>query len=161
MNRTTPSVKDYMTPVPHSITPEDSIVAARALMRRYSVRHLIVMKNGKLVGLVSDRDLLSASEFAGSRKRIPVEEVMTARPYTARFDAPLGQVARKMSQLKIGSAVIVEGSNVVGVLTTIDALRALADVLQGRIGNVARELMALRPKRGRTRPLVHPPRSRG
>jgi acetoin utilization protein AcuB len=126
-----------MTPVPHSIAPEDSVVAARALMRRHSVRHLIVMKNGKLAGLVSDRDLLAASELAGSRKRIPVAEVMAAVPYTARFDAPLGQVARKMSQLKIGSAVVVEGTNVVGVLTTVDALRALADALQGRIGNVA------------------------
>jgi acetoin utilization protein AcuB len=159
MNRMTPSVKDYMTPVPHSITPEDSVVAARALMRRHSVRHLIVMKNGKLAGLVSERDLLSASEFAGSRKRIRVAEVMAARPYTARFDEPLGQVARKMSQLKIGSAVIVEGTNVVGVLTTVDALRALADALQGRIGSVAQEAMAVRPGRGRTRPLAHPARS--
>jgi acetoin utilization protein AcuB len=143
-----------MTPLPHAITPNETVVAAHTLMQRYSVRHLPVMQDGQLVGLVSDRDLLLGAQLAAPRKRIPIEEVMTAAPYSARADAPLAQVARTMSQRKLGSAVVVDGPRVVGILTTVDALRALADVLQGRSSRAERGSIETRPRRGRTRPLA-------
>jgi acetoin utilization protein AcuB len=150
MNRVMPSTKDYMTPVPHSIAPDDSVKAARELMRRRGVRHLPVMKNGKLVGLVSERDLLMAAELAEPRKRVEVREVMAADPYAVRAEAP--------SRRRLGSAVVLDGKRVVGVLTTVDALRALADVLQGRFARTEQELLAVRPPRGRTRRLANPRR---
>lgn len=80
---------------------------------------------------------------------------MTAPPCAARADAPLAQVARTMSQKKLGSAVVFDGTHIVGILTTVDALRALADVLQGRFARIEEELVAARAPRGRTRPLAH------
>lgn len=158
MNRVMPTTKDYMTPLPHPIAPDASVTSARALMRRRSIRHLPVMENDKLVGLVSERDLLLAKELAGARKRVAVEDVMAREPYVARADASLAQVARTMSRRKLGSAVIMDGKHVIGVLTTVDALRALADVLQGRSARIEQELIAARPPRGRTRRLTNPRR---
>jgi acetoin utilization protein AcuB len=58
-----------------------------------------------------------------------VEDVMTPHPYTVTPGAPLDEVASAMSRRKIGSAVVVEGGRVVGVFTTVDALRLLSALL--------------------------------
>jgi acetoin utilization protein AcuB len=60
---------------------------------------------------------------------VRVEEAMTENPYTIAPDADLSEVAAHMAEQKLGSAVVVENNRVTGVLSSVDALRALADAL--------------------------------
>jgi acetoin utilization protein AcuB len=122
------TIAQYMTAGPHTIGREQSIVAAKQLMRQSQVRHLPVLHGGKLVGLVSERELEVIEALPGSRQ-LSVEDAMVADVYTTSSDARLENVAADMARLKVGSAVVVDGDDVVGVFTAVDGLRALADAL--------------------------------
>lgn len=154
-----PTVEDYMTASPQSIASHEGLTAARNMMQRYRVRHLAVMSDGKLVGIISERDLIAAQEHAGARSTaLTVGDVMTDKPYSVRLNAPLNQVARTMAERRCGSAIVLDGRSVVGILTTVDALNALADALEGRGTRAALEGVTRKPPRGRTRPAARQPR---
>jgi acetoin utilization protein AcuB len=87
-----------------------------------------VLHGGKLVGVISERELGVIAALPGS-KSLSVEDAMVPDVYTISEDAPLETVAGDMARLRVGSAVVLKGEDVVGVFTAVDALRALADVL--------------------------------
>ena len=118
----------YMSSGPHTIGREQSLAAAKQLMHKTHVRHLPVLHGGKLVGVISERELDMIGALPGS-KQLSVEDAMVPDVYTIPEDAPLHRVAAEMAQLKVGSAVVVKGDDVVGVFTAVDGLRALADLL--------------------------------
>ncbi|HXU06661.1 MAG TPA: CBS domain-containing protein [Polyangia bacterium] len=122
-------VGKYMTPGPHTIGREQSLEAAKQLMHRTHVRHLPVLHGGKLVGLVSERDLDVVGALPGSRQ-LAVEDAMVPDVYVISEDASLAKVAADMARLKVGSAVVLKGEQVVGVFTAVDGLRALAELLR-------------------------------
>lgn len=124
----TPIAK-YMSAGPHTIGREQSLAAAKELMNRSHVRHLPVLHGGKLVGVISERELAVIEALPGS-KSLSVEDAMVPDVYTIAEDASLETVAADMARLKLGSAVVVKGDDVVGVFTAVDGLRALADVLR-------------------------------
>ena len=125
-------VSRYMTPHPHSIGRGQTLATAHEVMRKFGVRHLPVLEGGQIVGLVSLRDLHLIETLPDvDQAKLSVEEAMTPDPLTVTPDAPLGKLAREMAGHKYGAAVVVEGPRVVGVFTTVDALRALADALGG------------------------------
>src|SRR5262249_49738409 len=129
MARTTPPVVDYMTAAPEVIAPHEPLATATRLMRDLRIRHLPVVDDGKLVWIVSERDIKLAAELPGiDVDTLPIEQLMTRKPYAVRSETPLNVAARAMASRKIGSAVVVEGKSVVGVLTTTDALGALVDL---------------------------------
>jgi acetoin utilization protein AcuB len=124
------SVRQYMTEAPHTVGAEQTLAAAHELMRKYQVRHLPVLHGGKLVGLLSVRDLHLVETLPDvDPNQVLVEEAMSGEPFTVRPDADLAEVAAEMAEQKLGSAVVTDGTKVIGVLTTVDALRALADAL--------------------------------
>lgn len=128
-----PTVERFMSPAPVTIAPERTLAEAHRVMRERAIRHLPVVDGGRLVGLLSQRDLylletLSSVDPAAET----VGEAMSADPYFVTPDAPLAAVAEAMAERRIGSAVVVERGAVVGLFTTVDALRALAAVLQRR-----------------------------
>jgi len=123
------SVSAYMTPGPHTIGREQSLAAAKQLMHTTHVRHLPVLHGGQLVGVVSERDLDVVGALPGSRQ-LSVEDAMVPDVYTISEDAPLASVAADMARLKVGSAVVLKGNDVVGVFTAVDGLRALAELLR-------------------------------
>ena len=125
------AIAKYMTATPHTIGREQSLVAAKELMHKNHVRHLPVLHGGKLVGVVSERELDVISALPGS-KQLSVEDAMVPDVYTIADDAQLETVAADMARLKIGSAVVLKDGDVVGVFTAVDGLRALADVLTSR-----------------------------
>lgn len=133
MTTKNPTVADYMTRSPHSIGFDQTLVQAHKLMREHDIRHLPVLRGGRLVGILSERDLafVEALRDVNSAK-VTVEEAMTPLPYTIAPDASLGAVAREMADHRYGSAVVMREGHVVGVFTTTDALRALADALGGK-----------------------------
>ena len=125
------AIAKYMTAGPHTIGREQSLTAAKQLMHKNHVRHLPVLHAGELVGVVSEREVDVISALPGS-KQLSVEDAMVPDVYAISEDAPLETVAAEMARLKIGSAVVLKGADVVGVFTAVDGLRALADVLRSR-----------------------------
>jgi acetoin utilization protein AcuB len=122
-----------MTPSPHTIGRQQPLTVARALMHQHRIRHLPVLDGGQLVGVLSERDLGVVESLPGTdAARITVEDAMTGGTYVVTPDAPLGAVAEDMAQMKLGSAVVMEGGRVAGVFTSVDALSALASLLQTR-----------------------------
>lgn len=120
-----------MTAGPHTIGREQSLIAAKQLMDKNHVRHLPVLHAGKLVGVVSERELDVITALPGS-KQFSVEDAMVPDVYAIAEDAQLEMVAAEMARLKIGSAVVLKDGDVVGVFSAVDGLRALADVLRSR-----------------------------
>ena len=124
------TVADRMTRTPHLIGIEQTMAAAHKLMRSNGIRHLPVMHGGKLVGIVSQRDLnLVQSLEDVDPEEIRVEEAMTQDVYAVPPKTPLKEVVNEMSERKLGSAIVVDGQQIVGVFTTIDALDTLVGIL--------------------------------
>ena len=123
MDKTAP-ISDFMTPMPHTVGSEQTITFAQSLMDKYSVRHLPVLHGGELYGVVSDRDL---GMIAGLNEVNPdettVEEAMTQEAYTVSRETPLFDVLQDMLEHKHGSAIVIEGTKIIGILTTYDALQ--------------------------------------
>jgi acetoin utilization protein AcuB len=125
-----PNVRQYMTPSPCTIGPSRSLALARTIMLEHEVRHLPVLDGGAIVGVLSERDLFLVESLPGvSPSSVRVDEAMVANPYTVSPDTPVADAAETMIERKIGSALVVDDSHVIGVFTTIDALRALSDLL--------------------------------
>lgn len=102
-------------------------------MGKYELRHLPVAVDGKLIGVVSDRDLNLVQTLAyAPPDAITVEDAMTPDPYAPTPDTPLVEVVRVMVDRKIGSAVVVDAGEIVGIFTATDAMRALIDALGGK-----------------------------
>jgi acetoin utilization protein AcuB len=123
------TVQNFMTLGAVVIGSDGTLAEAHAVMRARGIRHLPVVDGGRLVGVVSQRDLYLLETLRGvDREAERVREAMTPDPFTAAPDAPLDEVAARMAEHKYGSAVVVDRGSVIGVFTTIDALRALAAI---------------------------------
>ena len=123
------TIRDYMTKGAHSIGPKQTLAVAHRIMRENHIRHLPVLDAGKLVGVVSDRDLHLVETLDDvDPETVPVEDAMTEQPYSCGPDAHLDTVARIMADHKYGCAVVLYKGKLLGVFTTTDALRALADL---------------------------------
>ena len=134
MSKGIPHIEKHMTASPHSIGQEQFLVQAHKLMHDHHVRHLPVLHAGKLVGILSERDLHLVETLKDvSPEKVTVEEAMTPSVYTVSPKAPLDEVVREMAAHKYGSAVVEDNGKVVGVFTTIDAMRAFAELLETRL----------------------------
>lgn len=121
------TIAEFMTPSPHTVGATTTLAVARAQMDRHEIRHLPVLEAGRLVGILTSRDLTLLENLPGvDEKEVRVEEAMTPDPFSVPPDATITEVARTMAERKYGAVVVVERGRVVGVFTTIDALRALA-----------------------------------
>ncbi|MDI1442733.1 CBS domain-containing protein [Polyangium sp. 6x1] len=124
------TVSDYMTRSPHAIGFDQTLVQAHKLMREHDIRHLPVLRGGRLVGILSERDLAFVEALPDvDPQKLRVEEAMTPLPFTVAPSTLLAGVAREMAEHRYGAAVVMQDGHVTGVFTTTDALRALADAL--------------------------------
>lgn len=126
-----PSVSRYMTAQPWTIERTASLRDAEQLMRDHQIRHLPVVDDGQLVGVVTERDLKALTARPGiDASAARVTEVMIERPFIVTSDAALDEVATIMSEQKYGSVIVMGHDGVEGIFTAVDACRVLAEVLQ-------------------------------
>lgn len=134
MSKSIPTIQRYMTSDPITIEPTATLAQASSLMKSRSVRHLPVLENGHLVGIVTERDLALAERLTGvDPTSESVSSAMTSSVLTVAPDSPLDQVALEMAADKCGSVVVTQNQKVVGVVTTVDICRALGELLQTRL----------------------------
>ena len=128
------SIRDLMTPAPISVSPSIPVDEARALMQQQRIRHLPVLENGQLVGIVSDRDIrlvlpspatsLSVYEIGYLLTRLTVGEIMTYFPVTIGADRLVAEAVKRMLAYKIGALPVVEKGKLIGILTRTNLLQA-------------------------------------
>jgi acetoin utilization protein AcuB len=118
-------------------TPETTLAEALALSQHYQIRHLPVLENGRLAGLVSDRDMRLAEPAPGSMSTEQrdtylagktIGEIMTRNVETTTPGMPIEEAARQLFQQHIGCLPVMEGDNIVGIITTLDLLRGMVEI---------------------------------
>jgi len=129
-----PQVQKFMTYVPKSIGFDQTIAQASEFMRKLRLRHLPVLKGGKLVGILTDRDINLVMSFKDvDPEKMTVEEAYTPEPYFTSPNAPLNEVVAHMAEHKYGCAIIVDNDKLVGIFTEVDAYKALSELLETRL----------------------------
>lgn len=134
-------VGEYMTRDLITVQGDTSMKEAMLLLRTHHIRHLPVVNGKVLVGLVSDRDIRRASPslLSGIDKNAyeqllentPVGRIMTREPFTVTETTPLVDAVSVLVEKKIGSLPVVDGNEIVGIFTDIDALEILLSTLKG------------------------------
>jgi acetoin utilization protein AcuB len=115
-----------MTPKPITVAPQDSLAKAKALMDSGNFRHLLVLEDGRLIGILSDRDMRLHSGYLDSTR---VDAVMTSDPVTIEPTTTVEEATRLMLRLKISAVPVVDfDRKPVGILSTSDILWAFLDV---------------------------------
>lgn len=136
MTKSIPHIKKYMTTDVQTIGDEQPMSVAHRMMREQRIRHLPVLHQGKVVGIVTDRDLRLVETLRDvDPTKIAVSEAMTQEPYLVSPDAALDEVVSTMAAKKYGSAVVTDHGHVVGIFTTVDACSAFADLLSTRLAH--------------------------
>jgi acetoin utilization protein AcuB len=121
-------VRDIMTRDVVTVTPDTTLAEARRLLDHHRIRHLPVIVAGRLGGMVSDRDLRSAS--GRHTDASPVGPIMTPYPVTVTPATRVEEAARLMLERRIGGLPVVDGTSLAGIVTGDDLLRALAGVIE-------------------------------
>lgn len=129
-------VREWMTTDVVTASPALPIAEAHDLMRSRGIRHLPVVDRGRLVGILSDRDVraampspvttLAVGEARYLLNRLRVEEVMSRPVITIRPDAPITEAVSVLLGRRIGALPVVDGTRLAGIVTETDLLRAFA-----------------------------------
>jgi acetoin utilization protein AcuB len=122
-----------MTPAPYTIGPEQSLTDAHALMRGQRIRHLPVLRKGKVIGIVTQRDLMLIETLPDvNPAEVPVEDAMSREVFVVSPRTPIAKVATEMADRRLGSAVVLDRDLVVGVFTVTDACQVLAKLFSAK-----------------------------
>jgi acetoin utilization protein AcuB len=134
-------VKNHMTRDPVAASPDHTLATALRLTREHRVRHLPVVAGGKLVGIISDRDIRLAmpSPIAvdeGDRQdfldRTSVAQVMTREVISAGAADTVEDAAKTLYRHRIGAVPVVDADDrLLGILTETDVLHAFVEILGG------------------------------
>ncbi len=136
-------VRDRMTTRPITIRPDTPVAEALSFMRQNNIRRLPVLdKKGRMVGIVTEQDLLHASpspatslsiyEIGYLLSKLKVEEIMTRDVITISADAPIEEAARVMADNKIAGLPVMEGKDLVGIITETDLFKTFLEMLGAR-----------------------------
>ena len=133
-------VKDYMSPTPETLTPQNHLLDADLRIRRGAFRHLPVVNDGRLVGLLSERDVRrhgasilysTPEEYNKTFEQTLVETVMTRDVTTIGPEAALAEAAYLLHSRRLGCLPVMDGEQLVGIITRADLLRFANEALSG------------------------------
>jgi CBS domain-containing protein len=117
-------VRDLMTAEPASCVPEDVLAQAATLMRQEDCGSIPVVRDGALVGIVTDRDIVVRGIAGGKDpKTTPVSEVMSADPITIGPDAEAAEAAKVMAERQVRRLPVVEDGRLIGIVVTAQLAR--------------------------------------
>jgi len=128
-------IESVMTRNPITVSGNTLLNEAQAIMISRGLRHLPVIEDDKVVGVVSDRDILLAQlahEGLDNRNALRVSDISTLSVFAVTPQSPLADVVEEMARQHIGSALVMEGDALVGIFTATDACRQLARVLRSK-----------------------------
>ncbi|HLF74435.1 MAG TPA: CBS domain-containing protein [Anaerolineales bacterium] len=125
-----------------SVSPDTPINEALAMFKKEHIRRAPVMKDAKLVGIVSERDLLNASPSSVTTlsiwemhyliSKVTVKQVMSKKVITVSKDTPIEEAARIMADNKIGGLPVVDSGKVVGIITETDLFKIFLELMGAR-----------------------------
>lgn len=134
-------VRDHMSPDPIVVAPGDTLRKARQLIKDHGLRRFPVIEDGRLVGMVTDRDVRQAdisSAVVQERRyvdyildRIQVGGIMTSNPITVAPGTSIREAADLILENKIGGLPVVHDGRLVGIITETDLIKALIAMLDG------------------------------
>lgn len=134
--KTVPSVRKFMTTSPHTIGADQPLTKAEKMMSSHRIRHLPVLDGGKLVGILSDRDVRLVESFRDvDPETVTVEEAYSPDPYITTPEASLADVCAEMVAHKYGCVLVCDNHKLVGIFTWVDALKAFDELLTTRLKN--------------------------
>lgn len=132
-------VRDYMTAEPRTLEVGHSLLDAALMLRRANLRHIPIVDAGRLVGLLSDRDVarlapslltpLHQDEYNRVFEDTPVGKIMTRNPISTTPDAPLAEAVDLLYTNRLGCLPVLEEGKIIGIITVSDMLRALHDLI--------------------------------
>ena len=120
-------VKNWMAKDVISISPQASIAEAIELMHRHSIRHLPVIKNNSMLGLVTESNLRQYF-FPSMVHKLSISDVMIVNPITVDPNASIDSAAQLIYQYKIGGLPVLEKRRLIGILTITDILAAFIEL---------------------------------
>jgi predicted transcriptional regulator len=123
-----PQVKAVMTPFPYWVDIDDALSRALAMMAEHAIRHLPVVEGGRLVSVLSEKDLPGASE---DREKLRVRDVCHGgEAYVVGLSEPLDRVLFHMAEHGLDSALVVKDSKLAGIFTVSDACQHFGKLLR-------------------------------
>ncbi len=135
-------VGDRMSKPVITVPPDMPIIEALNSMKKDHIRRAPVVQNGKLIGIVSDKDLLNASPSQATSlsvwelnyllSKITVKDVMTKKVLTIQETTPIEEAARILADNKIGGMPVMRGDEVVGMITETDLFKMLLELMGAR-----------------------------
>lgn len=128
-----PPVKAVMTPFPHPVGVDEPITTVQRVMAERRIRHLPVMERGKLVGVISARDIKQVIGPAGeppSGQELLVRDLCIFDAYVVDLNEPLANVLLEMASRDVDSALVVKDKRLAGIFTVADACRAFGECLR-------------------------------
>lgn len=128
------NVRAIMTPHPHTLAADASLGDAVELMAGYGIRHLPIVEDGDVVGIVSERDVKMA--LGPDAMHLDLEAIdprqadgsvswfMTEGVLTIEADAPVSEACERLLATKVGALAVTDGGALVGILSVLDVIRA-------------------------------------
>jgi len=130
------TVRKWMSPDPVSVSPDTTVAEARELLESHGFRHLTVVSEDRLVGIISDRDVTISAAALRSAVRNhdiaalldddrPVESVMSGTPHVIGPEAEISEAARLLVSRHINALPVVDiDGSIIGIITSVDCLLA-------------------------------------
>ena len=127
------NIRDVMTPDPRTVSPNDSIQAAAQIMREEDAGIVPVVENGRLVGVVTDRDIVIRAVAQGMPPSEKVGQVATPEIEAVTPDVSTKEAARIMSEHQVRRLPVVEDGRLVGIVSIGDL--AVKEGKDSRVGD--------------------------
>ena len=119
-------IENYMTKGPHTVAAQEELKFAEKMMKDLKIRHLPVLKEKELIGILSLRDIRLVQGIDPDYSKVTVEEACVEDPIQVQKTDDVRKVCKAMAKDKIGSVLVMDKKKLVGIFTWIDLLNMVA-----------------------------------